>query len=831
MTARVTPPARRGFGASAWLAFVAAGLLVIATPAFAAGATRYVRTTGTDAGNCTIQGSPCRTITYGISQMAGGDTLIVGNGTYTSTTNVNAIRYVPSGNAGPDGTPGTADDVYTTVRAETDFGVLIDGRQWSVPYTSGILVYASSYIKIQGFRIFGKSPGGIISSHHIKIIRNAFGYAETADNQSSMAVGPDADYVLLEENYAFGGARYQFLVYWSNHTVVRRNVARNDYFNAAWQSAAFANYDSVNTVWENNLAIDSDTSCCTVHAGLFAGFWNENFTDHADDTSEEFYGNIVLNYGARYQANLDWVASGTRTLANNIFWDAVGGYYIAQGPGTSASLAMSNMTIGSMRLAYEGSGSAVSIGPGVPNTVRNSIFTNSVYGVLGYVNGNYNAFSGNGANYAGSPVPTPGANDILNLNITGNILKYLPRGPESGSALANAGEGGARVGAQVLWKIGLDGSLYGEAGWNLERSPQNGYGRLEDSLWPFPNEDIIKADMAAYAGPGLLGPRGFAAPGTALYGGPRTLTSYIWEYLGSPCPANMCRGRRTKVDADGDGKTDIAIFRPTTDAWWILKSSGSFATYSNNSWGVPGDVPEPGDYDGDGKLDLAIYRPSTFQWWVLWSSTNFSTYNVYGWGLSGDTPKPADYDGDGKTDIAIYRPTNGTWWVLKSSTGFGTYSTYGWGLPGDVAVPGDYDGDGKADIAVYRPTNGSWWVLKSSGNYNTYSTYAWGLVGDVPVPGDYDGDGKSDVAIYRPTTGGWWILKSSGNYNTYSTYAWGLSGDVPVPGDYDGDGKMDVAIHRPTNGSWWILKSSGNYNTYSTYGWGLAGDVPVTASP
>ena len=30
----------------------------------------------------------------------------------------------------------------------------------------------------------------------------------------------------------------------SKRTVVRRNVARNDYYNDLWQSAAFANYDS-----------------------------------------------------------------------------------------------------------------------------------------------------------------------------------------------------------------------------------------------------------------------------------------------------------------------------------------------------------------------------------------------------------------------------------------------------------------------------------------------------------------------------------------------------------------------------------------------------------
>lgn len=279
-----------------------------------------------------------------------------------------------------------------------------------------------------------------------------------------------------------------------------------------------------------------------------------------------------------------------------------------------------------------------------------------------------------------------------------------------------------------------------------------------------------------------------------------------WQPLTTP--------RRTASDFDGDGRSDISVFRPTQGVWYLFRSTAGFA---GHQWGLSTDVLAPADYDGDLKTDIAVWRGSDSNFYVLNSFD--STVRVEPFGIAGDVPTGGDWDGDGKADVAVYRPGAQSVFYYRGSMGNpqGNVTFIPWGLTGDKPVVGDYDGDGRTDAAIYR--SGTWYVRRSSNGQFLGANF--GLPDDVLVPADYDGDGKTDFAVFR--SGTWYLLRSTGGSLAFQ---FGIASDIPAPADYDGDGRADAAVFR--NGDWWIQRSQSGAT--EVVQWGVSLDKPIPSA-
>ncbi len=216
------------------------------------------------------------------------------------------------------------------------------------------------------------------------------------------------------------------------------------------------------------------------------------------------------------------------------------------------------------------------------------------------------------------------------------------------------------------------------------------------------------------------------------------------------------------------------------------------------------DLPLQGDFDGDGKNDLAIYRPSTATWYINETtagsvSFSFGEPNV-------DIPVVANFNGTGRSIAGVFRPTTDQWFITGA-----TGPIPGFGGPGDEPVPGNYiTATGPAQLAVYRPSNGQFFIDASP-----IQVIQVGPANGIPVPGAYDNvtrfassnNPQSEVtepAAFNPATGVYTIDGPHGLYTVKFN-----PGDIPAPGDYDGIGETEAAVYRPSTGQFVINVPSG----------------------
>lgn len=122
-------------------------------------------------------------------------------------------------------------------------------------------------------------------------------------------------------------------------------------------------------------------------------------------------------------------------------------------------------------------------------------------------------------------------------------------------------------------------------------------------------------------------------------------------------------------DYNGDGRDELALarFRDGALEWHLFYFPVKGEPEKKPRvirFGKEGDIPLPSDVNGDGKTDMVLYRPSEQQWYIRASHHDIKKVKF---GFNGASPLVVDFDADGKDDLAFYTPSGGVNWLIRSS--------------------------------------------------------------------------------------------------------------------------------------------------------------------
>lgn len=309
---------------------------------------------------------------------------------------------------------------------------------------------------------------------------------------------------------------------------------------------------------------------------------------------------------------------------------------------------------------------------------------------------------------------------------------------------------------------------------------------------------------------------------TSQDGTERTIAAGALEILGP---------QRANADFDGDGATDFSLYRRNQGtegnqfARWFLR--WGLDLDQNNPLGgfdakfiyggADTDFPITGDWNGDGLTDVGVYRHATSTWYLLDNRTDggpVSNKVVYNFGGGpSDIPLVGDWNGDGKDGIAIFRAETGEWYLNDALDNNPTVVVFG-GFE-DSPLVGDFNGDGISDLALFRFTTGQWFIDTDRNGTSEESFFYGGAIDDFPTVGDYDGDGDDDPGLWRthdPNVGGsrWFMAvqrDGTGVTGDLKIVGNGLGGDQPLRGDFNGDGIDDPAVYNFSSGTFRVITS------------------------
>ena len=192
---------------------------------------------------------------------------------------------------------------------------------------------------------------------------------------------------------------------------------------------------------------------------------------------------------------------------------------------------------------------------------------------------------------------------------------------------------------------------------------------------------------------------------------------YVAELLERNDPEDSAGARPRRAAA-----TSTATARRTSRSFgrrpaiWYIRNSSADTPASLHVGPARGDIPVPGDYDGDGKTDIAVFRPVDGHLVHPEVEHAATARLVYRGASAGDIPVPGDYDGDGKTDVAVYRPSTGMWYILQLEHGLPRLAVHVGRRRRHAGARATTTATARPTSPSIRPSTGTWYIRSSSTN-------------------------------------------------------------------------------------------------------------------
>jgi hypothetical protein len=279
------------------------------------------------------------------------------------------------------------------------------------------------------------------------------------------------------------------------------------------------------------------------------------------------------------------------------------------------------------------------------------------------------------------------------------------------------------------------------------------------------------------------------------------------------------------ADFNGDGHPDLAV--TGWDGVSILLNNGdgsfgfptAYAASGINNW------VSVGDFNLDGKADLAVGSSDKMKVLLGNGDGTFQPGTVVDAGGGVNHIAVADLNGDGKPDLAVVNTSTVTVVMGNGDGTFGTPTSLTAGTPDSVSV-GDFNNDGHPDLVCtsFIPPGGGGsavlvWLNDGSGGFPAFTRYLTDSFGSNPIGSavtDLDQDGTLDVVAANDFSDTLSVFTGTGtgSFNPQSTLVVGDRPTWVAVADVTGDGRPDLAIVNSNSGSVTVIGSTPHTATH-----------------